>query len=450
MMTTAELALRLKDDLRHRLRPMTGRDPDDDRGAMPLELLYDLVYVIAFAVAAEELAHAIIEGEVGPGLGAYAFAIFAITWAWLNFTWFASAYGNDDALFRVATVVQMVGVVILTYGLPVSFENAAHGESPNNGLLVVGYIIMRVPLIVLWLRAAREDPGNRRTSIAYAVVIAIAQVGWALTTLPGLSFEATVTFIVLLAAAEMIAPVLIERRFGRAPWNAAHIAERFGLLTIIALGEVVAATVAAVGVLVSEQGWSVSAVLIAASGLIMAAGFWWAYYLIPSRTILTRWPERTFAWRYAHLALFGAIAAVGAGLRVAADGVELQELTLLQIALALAVPVGCVVALVFLTWSVLLRSYDFTLVPLYVCTLIPLAAAIVVAVVTDPSAPIDLEDDADVAALVTVIALVSLACVVEVVGHELIGYSRTLRAVERNLHRPTTETDGPPRTSDSR
>ena len=61
---------------------------------------------------------------------------------------------------------------------------------------------------------------------------------------------------------------------------------------------------------------------------------------------------------------------------------------------------------------------------------------------TDPSAPIDLEADADVAALVTVIALVSLACVVEVVGHELIGYSRTLRAVERNLHRPSG--DGEP------
>ena len=85
-------------------------------------------------------------------------------------------------------------------------------------------------------------------------------------------------------------------------------------------------------------------------------------------------------WRYAHLSLFGAIAAVGAGLRVAADGVEHQALTLLQIALALAVPVGCVVALVFLIWSVLHPFVStVTHVPLFVCTLIPLAAAIVVA-----------------------------------------------------------------------
>lgn len=430
-MTTSELASQLRDDLRHRLRPMTGRDPaDPHRAVTPLELLYDLTYVIAFAFAAEELAHSVITGEVGAGLGAYAFAVFAVTWAWLNFTWFASAYGNDDALFRAATVVQMVGVVILTFGLPTSFEDTAHGGSPNNALLVVGYIIMRVPLIGLWLRAAREDPTHRRTSIAYAIVIAVAQVGWALTTIPGLPTGATVAALVALAAAEMVAPVVIERRYGRAPWNAGHLAERFGLLTLITLGEVVAATVAAVGVLVSEQGWSVAAVVIASSGLVIAAGLWWAYYLIPSRTILMHWPERTFAWRYVHLPLFGAIAAVGAGLRVAADGVEHQELSLLQITLSLAVPVGIVVILVFLIWSVLLRSYDLTHVPLFLCTVVPLAAAVVVALVAGSDAPIDLEDEADLVALVTVIALVSLSCLVEVVGHEIVGYSHTLRAVE--------------------
>src|SRR4051794_19190560 len=104
---------------------MTGRNPRErGRPATPIELLYDLTYVIAFAAAAEQLAHWVSQGRVGPALGAYAFTVFAVTWAWMNFTWFASAYGNDDALFRVATLVQMVGVVILTFGLPVSFEAA--------------------------------------------------------------------------------------------------------------------------------------------------------------------------------------------------------------------------------------------------------------------------------------------------------------------------------------
>ena len=89
-----------------------------------------------------------------------------------------------------------------------------------------------------------------------------------------------------------------------------------------------------------EDGWSPAAVAITASGLVLATAFWWAYFLIPSRIILERWPERTYAWRYAHLPIFGAIAAVGAGLRIAATAVAEQELSTLQIALALAIPVA--------------------------------------------------------------------------------------------------------------
>ncbi|MFF2274531.1 low temperature requirement protein A [Agromyces sp. NPDC058126] len=436
-MTTPTLTAQLRLDLRHRLRPMSGRNPDEPhRAVTPLELLYDLTYVIAFAAAADELAHALFVGEVGPGIGAYLFAIFGVSWAWLNFTWFSSAYDNDDALVRAAVVAQMVGVVIFVFGLPVSFEDAAHGASPNNMLLVAGYIVMRVPLIALWLRAAREDPAHRRTSVAYAVVIAVAQVGWLLTTVPGIPAGATVAAIVVLATAELIAPLVIERRYGRAPWNAGHIAERFGLLTLITIGEVIAGTVAAVGALVAEQGWSVAAVAIVAAGLVIAAGLWWAYYLIPSRTILERWPERTWGWRYVHLPLFGAIAAVGAGLHVAALGVEHQELSLLQITLALAVPVACVVVLVFLIWSVLMHSMDFTHVPLFICNLVPLVAAVIIAAVVDAGAPIDLEPGGDLTALVTVIGLVSLSCVIEVVGHELVGYSHTLQAAKRHLLEP--------------
>jgi hypothetical protein len=103
--------------------------------------VYDLTYVIAFSAAAEQLAHRLSEGEVAPALGAYLFAIFTITWAWMNFTWFTSAYGTDDALLRVATIVQMIGVVVLIFGLPVSFTATAEGGSPNNALLVIGYVV---------------------------------------------------------------------------------------------------------------------------------------------------------------------------------------------------------------------------------------------------------------------------------------------------------------------
>ena len=156
-----ELRAELRHELRHRVRPLTASRRaarGEERRATPLELLYDLTYVIAFGAAAEELAAAVAGGHLGAGVGAYLFAIFAVGWAWLNFTWYTSAYGNDDALFRVATFVQMVGALILVFGLPQSFEDAVEGHSPNNLLLVVGYLVMRVPLIALWLRAAAHDP----------------------------------------------------------------------------------------------------------------------------------------------------------------------------------------------------------------------------------------------------------------------------------------------------
>lgn len=420
----------LRHDLQHRATPMTGRDPRErGRTTTPLELLYDLTYVIAFGAAAEQLADLVGHGHVAPALGAYAFAIFSVSWAWMNFTWFASAYGNDDAVFRVATIVQMVGVVVLTFGLPLSFAHTAEGGSPNNALLVVGYVVMRVPLVALWLRAARDDPARRRTAVAYAVVIAVAQAGWVLAAVAGLSRTPTVVALVALALAELAAPVVLERRLGAAPWNAGHIAERFSLLTLMTIGEVVAATTSAVGALEQEQGWSVAAVVLVSCGLLLAAGLWWAYFQIPSRAVLERFPERTFAWRYAHLPIFGGIAAVGGGLRVAAVAVEEEGLSVLQIALALALPLAAVVLMVFVTWSVLMHSYDWTHVPLMVAALVPLAGAVALGA-SRSGEPIELTTAGDVTALVAVVALVTCCVVVEVVGHEVVGYRHTVRALD--------------------
>ena len=88
----------------------------------------------------------------------FAFAAFAITWAWVNFSWFASAYDTDDWVYRLTTMLQMVGVVILALGLPTMFESIDEGETVNNGVMVAGYVVMRVGMVFQWARAARQDP----------------------------------------------------------------------------------------------------------------------------------------------------------------------------------------------------------------------------------------------------------------------------------------------------
>ena len=95
-----------------RIRPMRGRDRHEDhRAASSLELLFDLTFVVAFGFAGDELAHAIGAGHAGAGVLGFAFAMFAICWAWISFSWFASAFDVDDWVYRLVTTVQMVGVL---------------------------------------------------------------------------------------------------------------------------------------------------------------------------------------------------------------------------------------------------------------------------------------------------------------------------------------------------
>ena len=98
---------------------MSGRDPHErGRASTPLELLFDLTFVIAFGTAADELAHLLADDHVREGIIGFCFATFAMSWAWINFSWFASAYDTDDWIYRLTTMVQMVGVIVLALGLP--------------------------------------------------------------------------------------------------------------------------------------------------------------------------------------------------------------------------------------------------------------------------------------------------------------------------------------------
>ncbi|HEX8932806.1 MAG TPA: low temperature requirement protein A, partial [Pseudonocardiaceae bacterium] len=101
------------------LRRMSGRDPGErHRASTPLELLFDLTFVVAVARAAAELHHALAEGHVAHALLGYVMIFFGIWWAWMNFTWFASAYDTDDVVYRLVVLVQMAGALVVAAGLP--------------------------------------------------------------------------------------------------------------------------------------------------------------------------------------------------------------------------------------------------------------------------------------------------------------------------------------------
>ena len=95
--------------LRRRV-PMTGRPVDEEhRVATPLELLFDLTFVVAVAQVAAELAHGIGDGKVADSLLGYVMVFFAIWWARMNFTWFASACDTDDVPYRLLALCRWRG-----------------------------------------------------------------------------------------------------------------------------------------------------------------------------------------------------------------------------------------------------------------------------------------------------------------------------------------------------
>ena len=152
---------------------MGRRSPDEPhRAATPLELFFDLVFVVAIARASSSLEHEIIAGNVGEAVVNYLAVFFAIWWAWMNFTWFASAYDNDDVPYRLAVFVQLIGALILAAGVPEVVEHR------NFAITTLGYVVMRLALVAQWLRAAHDDPHGRPAALRFAAGISVLQVGW--------------------------------------------------------------------------------------------------------------------------------------------------------------------------------------------------------------------------------------------------------------------------------
>ena len=141
----------------HDSRRMTGRDPHEaHRAATPLELLFDLTFATSFGLAASEAASVLADGHVIAGLVGFGFASLAICWAWINFSWFSSAYDTDDWLFRIVTMVQMIGVLVLAAGVPRMFASIERSGRLDNSVMVLGYVIMRLALVFQWLRAGQR------------------------------------------------------------------------------------------------------------------------------------------------------------------------------------------------------------------------------------------------------------------------------------------------------
>jgi low temperature requirement protein LtrA len=296
-------------DVSRVFHPLRARNRDEPhRTATPLELFTDLCFVVAVAQVAAELHHAVVEDHVVDGLWHFALMFWAVYWAWLNFVWFASAYDNDDVGYRLLTMLQVVGVLMVAAGIPRAFDD-------DFSLAVAGYIVMRVALVTQWIRVSYADPDCRQTALRYALGIMACQVGW--TVMLFLPDEVQGPVIIGLLACEMVTPAWAEAA-NPTPWHPRHIAERYGLFTIIVLGESVLSATIAIQVALDEGAHLSDLLAIVIGGVLIVFSLWWLYFAKEAHRVLV--DNRVgFRFGYGHYFLFASGAAVGAGLAIQVD-----------------------------------------------------------------------------------------------------------------------------------
>jgi low temperature requirement protein LtrA len=273
----------------------------EHRAVSPLELLYDLVYVVCFGQAAHTLA-----GDVSWG-GALDFAaVFGLIWlAWMNGSLHHELHGRNDGRSRLYVFLQMLVLAVLA----VFTGHAADGD--GRGFAIV-YALLLALLTWLWYEVRRADRGEYRdvTTRYLAGMVMMIVVMAASAALPDgarvgvwaglvIVFTATTARTFALADAREIGVTITE-----------SMVERFGLLVIIVLGEVVIGVVDGM----SEAPRDAVSIATGTLGLVIGFGLWWNYFDFAGSRLPREQRGGFGLWVFAHMPLAAAVAASGAGM----------------------------------------------------------------------------------------------------------------------------------------
>ena len=299
---------------------------EENRAATMLELFYDLIFVVAIANVAAEFHHAVANDHIGHGIISFVMIFTSIWWAWNQYTWFASAFDNGSSRFRLVTMWQMVGALLIAAGVEKGFHN-------DFTIIVIGYVVIRLSSIYLWLRVASHNPELKITAKRYAIGILLCQVGW----IGQLFFEFSYIVFILLWIAEFTVPYYAESHT-TSSFHKEHIEERFSLLTIIVLGESILASVYSLNKIIEH--FSIDLLMVAIGCLLTIFGIWWLYFNNSVEHRLNE-PKVAFQWGYGHLIIFAATAAIGALISVNVDVItDHAKITIETANLAFAISVA--------------------------------------------------------------------------------------------------------------
>ncbi|MBD1869828.1 low temperature requirement protein A [Cyanobacteria bacterium FACHB-471] len=242
-------------------RLRVGKDSEQERHATWLELFYDLVFVVSVS----QLAHNLEEDISLPGFFKFIFLFIPIWWSWIGTTFYANRFDNDDIGHRLIIAGQVLAIAALAVNV-----HGGLGESSVG--FALSYVASRLLLILEYLRAGYYIPSARPLTTRFAVGFSIGAALWVVSMLVAPPWRFVLWGIGLVI--DFATPMLSRQLQLGLPPHPQHLPERFGLFTIIVLGETIIAVVNGL----AEQHWDISSAIAALFGFSIAFSLWWIYF----------------------------------------------------------------------------------------------------------------------------------------------------------------------------
>jgi len=279
------------------------RGLEEGRKVTWLELFFDLVFVAAVAQAATHLR----DDYSLAGLVRFGLLFVLIWWAWLGHTTFSTRFDTDDGVQRVLTALQLFLVAVMAINATGALD------SRDSAGFAAAYAVMRLVQAGQFWRARRVRKA-RPLTIRYALGCLAAAALW----LASAFLDAPLRFGVwaLALTIDVVTPLVVTRHLVDVPHDAAHLPERYGLFSIILIGESMAAVMAGMG---HQEYWSPRAASAAILGMSGVFALWWIYFdgvdATAHRMVRSLADAKRFQlWSYVHLPLYLGIAVMGVGL----------------------------------------------------------------------------------------------------------------------------------------
>lgn len=277
---------------------------ESERTATWLELFYDLAFVAAVAMMGTRLVHDVTWPSIASYLGYFAL----VWWLWASHTFYADRYDTDDLIYRFLAGAQMVGVALIAVSVSL-------GEAGSTMVFAMGYTAVRLILLVLYARAYRHVVETRELVRGYLIGFGTASGLWFVSIVVPEPYRFWLWAIAF--AVDLATPYVLRRVQAAAPLDVSHLPERFGLFTILVLGE----SIVAVTVGLSHVPWQLSTTLVGILGLGIATCLWWINFDHLEGSVVRRRGDkrnwRPTVWIYSHLPLAIGLAMLGVSVEIA-------------------------------------------------------------------------------------------------------------------------------------